>query len=61
MPMILDDLLVHFYDARATNALMALAEFGKRSQVLLFTHHRHIVDLARSSLDEGNFRVAELQ
>jgi uncharacterized protein YhaN len=50
MPMILDDLLVHFDDARATHALGAMAKLAERSQVLLFTHHAHVVELAKTHL-----------
>jgi uncharacterized protein YhaN len=50
MPVILDDLLVTFDDERAGAVLPILRELGTRTQVLLFTHHRHLVQLARSTL-----------
>jgi uncharacterized protein YhaN len=59
--MILDDLLVHFDDDRATNALKALFHLGQRSQVFLFTHHAHIVDLARAGLGEEGFQLVEIE
>ena len=46
MPLVLDDILVHFDDARTSAALEVLAEFSRRAQVLLFTHHERIVELA---------------
>lgn len=60
MPMILDDLLVHFDDGRAANALAALAKFGRQSQVILFTHHAHLVELARARLGAEGFHLAEI-
>ena len=47
MPFIADDLLVNFDDERAKAALQLLAKFGKTTQVILFTHHRHLLDLLR--------------
>jgi uncharacterized protein YhaN len=47
LPFVADDLLVHFDDDRARAAFQTLTEFSKKTQVLFFTHHRHLVDLAR--------------
>jgi uncharacterized protein YhaN len=46
MPFIADDILVNFDDDRATATLKALASLAERNQVILFTHHRQIVDSA---------------
>jgi uncharacterized protein YhaN len=46
LPFIADDLLVHFDDTRAAAAIALLAELGQITQVILFTHHDHIVGLA---------------
>jgi uncharacterized protein YhaN len=46
LPFIADDLLVHFDDTRAAAALTLLTELGQTAQVVLFTHHDHIVGLA---------------
>lgn len=48
-PVIVDDLLVQFDDERSLATLEALAELSRRTQVLFFTHHRHLVELARAS------------
>jgi uncharacterized protein YhaN len=50
LPFICDDLLVSFDDVRAGLALDVLAEAGTELQVILFTHHRHVVDLAKARL-----------
>ncbi len=55
MPFILDDLLAHFDDHRATHALHALAELSQKCQILLFTHHQHLVTLATENLDRSSF------
>jgi len=44
-PVILDDILIHSDDLRATTALQVLAEIAQRTQVLLFTHHSRLADL----------------
>jgi len=46
LPFIADDLLVHFDNPRAAAAIALLAELGQTTQVILFTHHDHIVELA---------------
>ncbi|MFT5050532.1 MAG: hypothetical protein ACI8QZ_001934 [Chlamydiales bacterium] len=50
MPIVLDDILVDFDDQRALATLDILAELARRTQVILFTHHEHIRDLARRAL-----------
>ena len=60
MPLVVDDILVNFDDARATAALRALAELAGRTQVLFFTHHDHLVDLARAALDPTSIVVHSL-
>jgi uncharacterized protein YhaN len=46
LPFIADDLLVNFDDDRTQATLELLAELGKTTQVLLFTHHRVVRDAA---------------
>jgi len=60
MPVILDDLLVTFDDARASAVLPLLRDLAARTQVFLFTHHRHLVELARAALPEGAVHYHEL-
>jgi uncharacterized protein YhaN len=52
MPVIADDLLVNFDDARAAATLECLAELSKLTQVMVFTHHAHVVELARKVADD---------
>ena len=50
MPLILDDLLITFDDDRTRAILPMLRDLAGKTQVLLFTHHRHLLDLARETL-----------
>ena len=52
-PFVGDDLFSTFDDARTAHGLEALAAIGATIQPILFTHHRHVADLAASRLDEG--------
>ena len=60
IPFVVDDILLNFDDLRATAALAALAELSARTQVLFFTHHRHIIDLAKDHLPRDVVFVHEL-
>jgi exonuclease SbcC len=50
LPLVLDDVLMTSDDDRAVHMLRTLADFAKGGQVLVFTHHRHLLELARLSL-----------
>ena len=60
MPFIADDLLINFDDDRAAAALDVLAELGARLQVLFFSHHAHLVELAESRLPPDALQVHQL-
>jgi uncharacterized protein YhaN len=55
MPLVLDDALITSDDERAANILRALARFAEGGQVMIFTHHRHLLDVARAALGEQAF------
>ncbi|MDR7375847.1 uncharacterized protein YhaN [Rhodoferax ferrireducens] len=50
MPLVLDDVLMTSDDARAAQVFQALARFAQGGQVLLFTHHQHLVQVAQAAL-----------
>ncbi|SFE47224.1 Uncharacterized protein YhaN [Sulfitobacter brevis] len=54
LPMILDDIMETFDDTRARAALKLCAGIGETGQAILFTHHAHLVDLARDCIDGVN-------
>ena len=60
MPFIADDLLIHFDDNRAVATLQVLAELSRQTQVIFFTHHRHLVDLAEAHVDSDVLVLHEL-
>ncbi len=49
-PFIADDLFTSFDDARTGFAMEALGALGARVQPIVFTHHRHVVEIARRAL-----------
>lgn len=50
LPLVLDDVLVQFDDARAGAGLTVLAETAAITQVVFFTHHERLLELARKVL-----------
>jgi uncharacterized protein YhaN len=50
LPLLLDDVLIHFDDDRARAALQVLGEFASTTQVLFFTHHTRLLELARDAV-----------
>ena len=59
-PIVIDDLLVQFDDDRAAATLEVLAELARRTQVLFFTHHGHLCELATATLAANAWRRHEL-
>jgi uncharacterized protein YhaN len=57
-PVVMDDVLVNFDDARARAVVGVLAEIAQEQQVLLFTCHRAVRDLVREAVRD--VRVIEL-
>ena len=52
LPFIADDILETFDNTRTSAALDLLGEISLNGQSLYFTHHEHVVDLARERLGE---------
>jgi uncharacterized protein YhaN len=48
MPFVVDDILIGFDDNRTRVCLEVLADLAASTQVLLFTHHRRVLDLAQN-------------
>ncbi len=61
MPLILDDLLITFDDDRTRAILPLLSKLAGTTQVLLFTHHQHLLDLARETLPVEDVCLHELK
>lgn len=60
LPLVMDDVLVHFDDARSRAALAGLGALAQRTQVLLFTHHARVVELAREAVPEDALDLHDL-
>ena len=60
MPLIVDDILVHFDDQRAAATLCQLAELSLKTQVIFFTHHQHLVALAKENIPPHSLFVHQL-
>ncbi len=51
VPLVVDDILIKFDDERSLATLRVLAALSERTQVVLFTHHQHLLELAQRNLD----------
>ncbi|MGF7212823.1 uncharacterized protein YhaN [Skermanella aerolata] len=60
IPFIADDLLINYDDERAGAALSVLHDLSRQTQVLFFTHHPHLCDVARRRLGAGVLQVHTL-
>jgi uncharacterized protein YhaN len=60
MPFIVDDILIGFDDNRTRVCLEILAELAASTQVLLFTHHRRVLELADKLTAEAGLFTHEL-
>lgn len=60
LPIVLDDLLVHFDDERSAAALEVLATMAVETQVLMFTHEPNVAELATRTLGPERSAVLKL-
>ena len=60
LPVLADDLFINFDDQRAEAGFRVLGELAKSTQVLFFTHHQHLLEIARTSLHPHETRVCNL-
>ena len=57
LPLIVDDLYTTFDNERARAGLQVLRDLSEKCQILFFTHHEHLVEIAKSVLgDQLTFR-----
>jgi uncharacterized protein YhaN len=50
LPFLADDLFINYDDERAAAGFRVLAELATKTQVLFFTHHEHLIDIAESAV-----------
>ncbi|MDX6729336.1 MAG: hypothetical protein QOK49_4141, partial [Baekduia sp.] len=60
VPVLFDDVLLESDDDRAMRILDALADLAGQTQVIVLTHHRHLVDLARCTIAAERLDLLEL-
>lgn len=60
VPVVIDDCLIQLDDARAAAALRAFSDLSARTQVILFTHHLHLCQLARQTLREDEYHLHQI-
>ena len=61
IPFIVDDILLNFDDDRALATLQVLAKLSEQTQVIFFTHHQHLVELAERQRSMKNVFVSRIQ
>jgi len=61
LPVILDDVLMASDDVRAGCIFKALADFSASGQVIVFTHHHHLCDVALRNVDHDAIALVELK
>ncbi|MDG2012884.1 MAG: hypothetical protein P8J33_05230, partial [Pirellulaceae bacterium] len=61
VPFIVDDVLLNFDDGRAVACLKVLAELSQQTQVIFFTHHQHLAEIAREALSQEDLFVKTLR
>ncbi len=60
MPFIVDDILINFDDDRSRATLNVLSELSEKNQIILFTHHKQIVEEAEGVKKKGIIEIHEL-
>ena len=60
VPFVLDDILISFDDNRAHDTLRVLADLCSNTQVLFFTHHKHLLELARKAIPPDLLQLHDL-
>lgn len=60
LPLVLDDLFVHFDDERTAAGLAVLDQVADQAQVLLFTHHEQVAKQAADVIAADRLTVHHL-
>ena len=55
-----DDIVINFDDASTDATFQVLAELSKKTQVLFFTHHEHLLERAASAIGPKAFAAHQL-
>ena len=60
LPFLADDLFINYDDDRSAAGFRVLAKLGEQTQVLFFTHHEHLAELARDVLTPARVSICRL-
>lgn len=60
LPFLADDLFVNFDDERSEAGFRILAQLAQKTQVLFFTHHAHLAEIARKVVGEAAYSECAL-
>ncbi|MCB2183604.1 MAG: AAA family ATPase [Desulfobulbaceae bacterium] len=61
LPFIVDDILINFDDERTSVTLQILSELAEKNQIILFTHHRQVLQSALEIKGSERVHVHQLQ
>jgi uncharacterized protein YhaN len=60
LPFLADDLFINYDDERAAAGFQVLAKLAEKTQVLFFTHHEHLINVARVALEPVNLSACRM-
>ncbi|POB11357.1 AAA family ATPase [Sulfobacillus sp. hq2] len=61
LPLVMDDILVHFDDERTWATLAVLQELSQKTQILYFTHHQSVIEQIRTLPHPDGIAVYDLK
>ncbi len=61
LPIVCDDLLITADDGRAAAMIKVLAAAAAHSQVIVFSHHAHLIDVARDAVGSDGFTLHRIE
>jgi len=61
LPIVCDDLLITADDARSAALFGVLAAAAKHNQVIVFSHHAHLIDIARQAVGRDGFVLHKIE
>ncbi|MEG3159383.1 AAA family ATPase [Sphingomonas sp. LB2R24] len=60
MPLVCDDLFITADDARSARLLRQMSDLSTSTQVIVFTHHEHLVEIAHAAIGTDAFKLHEI-
>ncbi|MBA3896100.1 MAG: AAA family ATPase [Sphingomonadaceae bacterium] len=61
LPIVCDDLLITADDARSAALLKVLAAAAEHSQVIVFSHHAHLIEVANRAIGTDGFKLHRIE